>query len=149
MKYQLTLEKEQLEVISKALDLFARVQMGQVSELTNPYLIPLPDADYANVEEKIIELKKSMFPELPEKSYYSIKSSHVSDTTRQAVDIYEVIKHQIALDEYTQPPEDPDKKPTGNVFKNPFHWSSEQELPQIKKIGEKDANSNTPTKKTD
>lgn len=144
-KYQITLEKEQLEVISKALDLFARVQMGQVSELTNPYLIPLPDADYSDVETKIIELKKAMFPNLPEKSYYSIKSKYISDTIRQAVDIYEVIRHQLAMDSYEPPIDDPEHKPDGAMYKNPFHWSSELDLPKIEKIGEQDDTTNNNT----
>ena len=31
--------------------------MGYVSELVNPYMITLPDADYALVDEKIKDLK--------------------------------------------------------------------------------------------
>lgn len=137
MKYTLTLEKEQLDIISKSLDLYARIQMGQVSQITNPYLIPLPDADYTDVENKLSELKTLMFPELPDKSYYSIKSKKVPDPVRQAVDIFEVISHRLAWDYYIPPKDDPNKKPEGDMFKNPFHWSSELDLPQIEKVGEK------------
>jgi len=137
VKYTLTLEKEQLDIISKSLDLYARIQMGQVSQITNPYLIPLPDADYTDVENKLSELKTAMFPELPDKSYYSIKSKKVPDPVRQAVDIFEVISHRLAWDYYIPPKDDPNKKPEGDMFKNPFHWSSELDLPQIEKVGEK------------
>lgn len=131
-KYNLTVETDHLQVLVKALDLYARIQMGQVSQLTNPYLIPLPDADYSEVNDKIIALKKSMFPELPEKSYYSIKSKKVADTIRQAVDILEVINHKLAWDNFI--PDNDHAKPIGDVYKNPLHWSSELELPQIEKV---------------
>ena len=137
-KYNLILENEQLQVLTKALDLYARIQMGQVSQLTNPYLIPLPDADYSDVDTKLLELKKAMFPELPEKSYYSIKSKKVADPVRQAVDILEVINHRLAWDNFT--PTDEHDKPVGDVFRNPFHWSSELDLPNIEKVGAKDEN---------
>jgi len=133
-KYQLELEKEHLEIIKKSLDLYARLQMGQLSQLTNPYLIPLQDAEYKDVEELLKELKKSMFPELPEKSFYSLKSKKISDPVRQAVDIFEVINHRLAWDNFEPPVDNPDKKPEGTMYKNPFHWSSELNLPDIKKM---------------
>lgn len=127
--YTLTASEEQFKIINKALDLFARVQMGQLSELTNPFIVPLPDADYSDVASKITELKKSMFPELSENSYYSIKSKKLSDTIRQAVDIFEVIRYKLAFDNL---PENSDK-PVGVQYDKPFHWSVEMPLPQINK----------------
>ena len=141
-KYTITLEKQQLDIITKALDFYARIQLGQVSQLTNPYLIPLPDADYSDVDNKLIELKKIMFPELPEKSYYSIKSKKIADPVRQAVDIMEVISHKLAWDYYVPPKDEPQKKPEGEIFKNPFHWSSDLELPTIEKVGVNDEKKN-------
>lgn len=135
MKYNLTLDKEQLDVLQKSLDLYARIQMGQLSQLTNPYLIPLPDADYSQVEDTLKELKTKMFPELPENSYYSIKSKKIADPIRQAVDILEVINHRLAWDNFT--PTDEYDKPVGEQFKNPFHWSSDMDLPTIEKAGDK------------
>ena len=52
-KYTLEVDSEQLKHISKALDFFARIQTGQVSELVNPYMLPLPDADYKEVSNEI------------------------------------------------------------------------------------------------
>ena len=90
-KYTLEVDSEQLKHISKALDFYARIQTGQVSELVNPYMVQLPDADYKEVDETLKTLKKRMFPELPEGAFYSIKSKHISDQTRQMIDIFEVI----------------------------------------------------------
>ena len=59
-KYNLEVDSEQLKHISKALDFFARIQTGQISELVNPYMIPLPDADYKEVDSLLKELKKQM-----------------------------------------------------------------------------------------
>lgn len=129
--YILEATEEQFQIINKALDLFVRIQMGQISELTNPFIIPLPDADYSDVSAKIIELKKSMFPELSSDSYYSIKSKKLPDTVRQAVDIFEVIRHRLAMDNL---PENTTDKPVGVQYEKPFNWSNEMPLSTITKV---------------
>ncbi len=122
-KYTLEVDSEQLKHISKALDFYARIQTGQVSELVNPYMVPLPDADYKEVDELLKTLKKQMFPELPEGAFYSIKSKHISDQTRQMIDIFEVIRYQLMSE--SDSPEVVEK----NV--KPFHWAAEKPLPTI------------------
>ncbi len=114
--YTIQVDKDQIELIAKALDFFSRIQLGQISELVNPYMVPLQKADYKLVTEQLTSLKSTMFPELPENAYYSIKSKKVPDNIRQIIDIYESIKYVLS--------EENDKK-------NLFHWSSEKELPQI------------------
>jgi len=119
-RYNLELDKKQLELIMKSLDFYSRIQMGQVSELVNPFVLPLPDANYDDVEELIIELKKAMFPNLDTNSYYAIKSNHIPDSTRQMIDIMEVIRYNLN-----------DKN--GD---RPYQWSNELDAPSITKIGE-------------
>ena len=128
-RYTLEVDHEQLKHISKALDFFARIQTGQVSELVNPFMVPLPDADYKEVEEILKTLKKQMFPELPDGAYYSIKSKHITDQTRQIIDIFETIRFQLVAD--SENPEVVEK----NI--KPFHWSAEKPLPVITKTEEK------------
>ena len=120
-QYNLEASDKQLELIVRALDFYSRVQMGQVSELTNPYAIPLPDADYSDVETKVSDLKKTMFPDLDEKSYYSLKSKKLPDTVRQAVDLMETINYEMT------------DQVEGIKSNKPFHWSSEMDLVKIKK----------------
>jgi len=115
--YSLELDEEQLTHISKALDFYARIQMGQLSEIINPYMVSLPDANYKDVDEKIKELKLLMFPNLPYDSYYSIKAKHIDDTLRQMIDIYEVIQYTLEEEK-----------------RKPINWSSEKKLPKLKKI---------------
>ncbi len=122
-KYTLEVDSEQLKHISKALDFYARIQTGQVSELVNPYMVQLPDADYKEVDEMLKTLKKRMFPELPEGAFYSIKSKHISDQTRQMIDIFEVIKYQIMSES--------DSKEVVEKNVKPFHWSVEKPLPVV------------------
>lgn len=126
MNYLLEVDEEQLKHISKALDFYARIQMGQVGELVNPYMVPLPNADYTDVEIKVKDLKASMFPDLPENAYFSVKSKQIPDTIRQMVDIFEVIKHQLIIDANTAQEEIENLKP--------FHWSTEKELPNLRKV---------------
>ena len=128
--YQIEATEAQLELIMKALDFHSRIQMGQVSELTNPYSIPLPNADYDDVTTQILELKKLMFPDLDAKAYYSIKSKILSDDIRKEVDILDVIRHQLAWDKTTE------EKPEGIQYKKPMNWSNESELIKIKKVSE-------------
>lgn len=90
-EYSVSVSKEQLALIAKALDFYTRIQLGQVSEITNPFVINLPDADYKNVETILKELKKAMFPNLEYKEYYSVKSKLISESVRQSIDIYEAI----------------------------------------------------------
>lgn len=124
--YILELDKDQLKHISRALDFFARIQTGQISELVNPYMVPLPNADYKEVETLLTELKHQMFPDLPEGAFYSIKSKHIPDNVRQMIDIFEVIKQQLMLDNDNIEIDEKDIKP--------FHWSSEKELPKLIKV---------------
>ncbi len=128
--YQIEANESQLELIMKALDFYSRIQMGQVSELTNPYSIPLSEADYSEVETKLIELKKSMFPSLEAKTFYSIKSKNLPDNIRQSVDILDVIRHRLAWDKTTE------EKPSGLQYDKPMNWSNEIELIKIKKVSE-------------
>lgn len=116
-QYSIELDIEQLELIKKSLDFFARMNLGQLSELSNPYMITLPDAEYSDISEQLQNLKNTMFPNLPEKSYYSIKSKMISDDIRQVVDIFETINYAVS----------PEKN-------KPWHWSTEKNLPIIKKL---------------
>ena len=119
--YILEVDEEQLKHISKALDFYARIQTGQVSELVNPYMVALPDSDYKEVENILRDLKKHMFPNLPENAFYSIKSKHIQDPVRQLVDIFEVIRYELLSDEEED-------------IKKPFNWSSQKSLPTLKKL---------------
>ena len=125
--YTIEANEAQLELIMKALDFYSRIQMGQISELTNPYMIQLPNADITDVDEQLLKLKKSMFPELDARSFYSIKTKKIPDTIRQTVDILDVIRHRIAWDNTTE------EKPSGMKYNKPIQWSNEHNLIKIKK----------------
>lgn len=131
-KYTVELNSEQLELVMKALDFYSRIQMGQVSELTNPFVIQLPNADYSNVDDQLLSLKKSMFPELDAKTFYSIKTKKIPDTIRQTVDILDVMRHKLAWDNTTE------EKPTGIKYNKPIHWSNEHDLIKITKVDNND-----------
>ena len=128
--YQIEATEAQLELIMKALDFYSRIQMGQVSELTNPFAIQLPDADYSQVDEQLLKLKKSMFPALDAKTFYSIKTKKIPDSIRQLVDILDVIRHKLAWDKLIE------EEPKGMQYAKPIHWSYEIDLIKIKKVDE-------------
>ncbi len=131
MKYNLLVDEHQLQIIMKALDMYARIQMGQVHELSNPFTFPAAVADYSELDKKLNEVKQIMFPELENSSYYAIHSKKIPDEPRQAVDLIEVIRHQIAWDNLSEEDREKGTHPIGVQYDNPFHWSSEQELAEI------------------
>lgn len=124
--YNLELDKDQLQNILKSVDFYVRIQTGQISELVNPYMVTLPNANYSDVDTKIKELKKIMFPDLPDEAYYSIRSKYISDEIRQLLDIFEVIRYALSKDDNV----DTDKE----RYIKPRHWSSEKDLPKVKII---------------
>jgi hypothetical protein len=126
--YIININVAQLELIMKALDFYSRIQMGQLSELANPYIIQLPESDYAEIDKQLLKLKKIMFPELDDKTFYSIKTKKIPDTIRQTVDILDVIRYRLAWDTNTE------ETPTGMKYNKPIHWSNEHELITIKKV---------------
>lgn len=125
-KYTLEVDSEQLKHISKALDFYSRIQTGQLSELVNPYMVSLPEAEYKEVDKILKELKKQMFPNLPDGAFYSIKSKHISDSVRQMIDIFEVIRYNIITNS--------DNLELSDKVSKPFHWASDKPLPIVEKI---------------
>ena len=125
--YSLKLNEEQLNVVMKALDLYSRLQMGQVEELINPFSSPFSNrfVDRENVEKAVSVLKKEYFPELTRDSYNGIFSDKTPETSKIAYDIIQVVRNRLAYD----------KNPSGGFtvdFDDPIK-SSGQPLPEIKK----------------
>lgn len=129
-KYTLHLMEKQARVIIDALDLFARIGMGQLKEVA--YVLrqnPLPSSD------PDLEARTNLLSDIRDKldvlarywmngpGYYGITSKSISDRFKIAWDIQQVIRHRLAWD----------RKPAGGItvdFDDPMK-TSEEALPKI------------------
>jgi hypothetical protein len=130
--YVIVVNDEQAEVLTQALDLFARIGCGQIEELSRhptiqKKLYALIDSDkYLDVKNEaeilIGKLKKLLVG-------FDLHASHgigvADEPNRIAYDMFQVIRNKIAWF----------KNPAGGMevdFYDPIQWS-EQPLPEVKR----------------
>lgn len=139
MNIRITLSEQQARLINKALDLYARLLIGQVEELEYVFrhismLPPKTTYDQMDLEkvcEIIPQLKAVTFPQYPMNGSFSIGNPEVHDSARQMVDIQDTIEHALY---------DPEKDHSVHRAKfEPFHHSKETPLPTVEKIEDPEA----------
>ncbi len=119
----LELSDEQLSVISKACELYARIYMGQLEEVA-PLFTSMPEARY---QELTLALKalNTVITEMPEQAHFGIRNERVPEVARCAYDIHQVIRHHLAWKQH----------PYGGFgvnFDSPIQYGSKS-LPTISK----------------
>jgi len=128
-QYNLSLDTEQLQLIQSALDLYSRIQTGQITELLNshsgPLSLPIAQSGAHDLEPLLLKVKAKIFPELGENySSWSINSpKHVPESARIAYDTVQVIRHKLSWDQHPE-------GGTGVSFSNPIA-SSSKDLPTL------------------
>lgn len=127
VKYQLTVTKEQAEIISLSVEMYARLRMGQIRNVLSD---GLPERfSWDKADTVVEEFRKNLFPELIPNQSYGVRHEEKID---EAVDIYEVIRHQLAWDRVRDSGrESPEFH--GCHYDEPFHWSKSP-LPEIARI---------------
>lgn len=93
-KYQITLNREQAQAISKALDFHSRIIGGQFDEIKNLFW----DAKPENFKEadKILSRLKFLLTGAEDSGTLGI--GNISEKGRNAYDLHKVIRHRLALD---------------------------------------------------
>ena len=96
---KLTLTDEQAEIVSKACEFFARIKVGQFSEITWNMLARGSD-DYLykrnNAEKYLLEARKFIYPELHDAGHsYGIGKFKDAD---MSFDVYQVIRYAMGDD---------------------------------------------------
>lgn len=115
-KIQLTLTEEQAKIVSAACEFYARVRMGQFSEIAYHTLdLSIPCDNYCDrrdeAEKLLLEARKQLYPELHGAGHsYGIGKFEDADL---AYDVHQVLRNQLG-----------DDRP-------PFSY---HELPECKKI---------------
>ena len=127
--YQLKVSEEQAQVIADALELYARVGMGQLAHITEH-----PDIRsriFKNTEisleilRGVFEMVKQTVFNLPVNCYHSLGCPEISDKNRVAYDLVQVIRHRLAWDRAGNPPERDYRTMYGVIYDTPMHFAKE------------------------
>ena len=127
MKITLEINEKQANTILKALDLYSRLQSGQISELSCPFSSPFKEKileSNSSIEKEIKNIKKKLFPELSLNESYGIFSKEIPEEAKIAYDILQVVRNKIAWT----------KTPHGGItvdFDTPLK-SSKEDFPKVK-----------------
>lgn len=135
--YNLKVSKKQLQVISDACDLLARLHMGQVGEVFD-YLPLKEDVDYDKVWQIRVVLSH-MLPDIlvhdvdGSSSSLGVGSPDLHQDSNIAVDIHQVIRNKLAWEDAVEKgiveSEDSKRKWPEMMFTSydtPFHWGTEE-----------------------
>lgn len=110
--------------MQRALELYARIGMGQLSDLEQHHAFMTRDYDYRKVRDLFDSIKSEVFTDLYRGQYYGIRHEGTHESSKEAYDIYQVIRHKLAWH----------RNPEGNnwnvMFDDPVRFSS-QPFPDI------------------
>lgn len=103
-KYRLDLTDDQAKIVSNALELYARLKMGQWSELVD-LCLEFSDPDFAHkkfdlLEPGLMDLRKIVYPELYGLGHsFGVGKFEDADL---AWEVYEVLRHRISWTEHPE-----------------------------------------------
>ena len=136
MKYNLQCDEEQLKIITKSLDLFSRILIGQFDEVALVFRdenINNDNFDFCkinNLSNEFRKLKEDIG--LYSNSNYGIHNDKfVSDSARKAYDILQVIRYKLAWDKVNKDPKKDErdfKTMFGVSFDEPYKSSNDDKF---------------------
>jgi len=103
LKITLEINEVQAQVIQSALDLYSRLGIGQVEEMSTNFgifgdqLMKLTEDDRDKIKTLNKEFKQILFPNLDGNSYYGIYSDKVPKNSKISYDIIQVMRNKIAF----------------------------------------------------
>lgn len=92
-----TMTEQQARIVVHALDIYFRVQMGQVQEIkTFPQFMLTGSIELVhNLDNALTNIKPIMFPALSRNEYLSITSPELHDSARNAVNVHDALRHHL------------------------------------------------------
>ena len=92
---------EQGKILINALNLLSRISIGQIREIDTFFRFrkPMEFKNQQEVEILVGQLKKAIFPELPDDGFISIAGKNASEEAQVAWEMLQSIRHTIAWDE--------------------------------------------------
>jgi len=111
MKVTLEINERQAHTLKEALELYARIGMGQLHELNYHPAFQCRDYERDEVDQLLDHLKHTVFTDLYGRGHsYGIRHENTHEASKEAYDIYQVIRHRLAWH----------KKPEGNRWSVDF-----------------------------
>ena len=96
LQYVLEMDEEQAQILTAALEFYARMSIGQWSELAE-LVLDMRDNDYCEKRDALAnglkKLRRIAFPDLGDTASYSVASNPY---TCRAWEFYTVLRHRIA-----------------------------------------------------
>lgn len=125
MKITIEVDEEQAKVIINSLELMARISMGQFEGVyITLWLNGSGVKNSQEVREMLKQLKRIIFPDLSETSYYGILSKEASEPAKIAWDMYQVIRNKMSWAKHPEGGHTVD-------FNEPMKVSEICELPKV------------------
>jgi hypothetical protein len=90
-KMEITISNKSAQIVAQALELYVRLNLGQLHELHNQFCDK--NYDIESLEYALIQTKIILFPELQSNESYGIYNNKVKEDIKIAHDIYKEIKH--------------------------------------------------------
>ena len=89
----LTIPTQSAKIVAQALELYTRLNLGQLHELHNLFC----DKNYniEDLERALVQTKIILFPELQVDESYGIYNNKVKDDVKVAYDVYKEIQHKL------------------------------------------------------
>lgn len=102
IKYTLTINTEQANILIKALDLYSRIGMGQLGSLIDhpdlfSRMMTKDGWHIMTLGDKLEPVKQELFG-LSKGCYHGIHSDQIDDSNRVAWDMLQVVRHRLAWD---------------------------------------------------
>ncbi|MBD3262336.1 MAG: hypothetical protein GF334_11845 [Candidatus Altiarchaeales archaeon] len=139
MKYEVHVTEEQLSLLTKALELWGRLCMGQIEEAALPEIFVDRLDDFAQTKEELRRLVSLMTGMDSPTASHGIRSDKVHPSGRVAWDMYKAFLHRLSWD----------RNPEGgvaNCFDRPFPIS-DRPLPTIKKASDDEQSEELPERR--
>jgi len=138
VQYNLKMNETHAQVLVDALEIYARLGMGQIEEiLEHPDLRTRIWGSRSALQEPCRRacklLIKTVF-DLPANTYYSISSKDIFDSNRVAYDLLQVIQHRLVWDRAGNPLGRDRKIMFGPIYDDPTHYSTKEPLPSIDRL---------------
>lgn len=134
LKWNLEIDEKHAYIIMEALDVYARVKMGQFERIEDFFNdMNLSSDQYQNIREFLPTLKRIVYPNMPMNGSYGIASPENPESSKIAYEIKKTIEHRVSWDRVGNPSKRDWKTMLGVNFDEP-RKHSKHPMPKISTI---------------
>ena len=130
LKWFIEIDEVHSRIIMDALDVYARVKIGQVDRIEDLFYDTKPTVDFQDVREGLVALKKIVFKDMSQSASYGIGSTETPESAKIAYEIKKTIEHRVSWDKAGNPSKRDWKTMIGVNFDTPMKHS-QHPMPKI------------------